>query len=288
MNIYNVNPNFINALRSKYPTILIHKNNESTSGGRKYIGVVMRIKDFNYYIPISSPHDHDYILDSEGNKKIKEDDIFTLRMKHIHSKTGEEVLDGSFKIGNMIPIPESEISIYNINEEKNEYLRKKLWNVYNFMKLNARTLNMRARRLIKVATLANKANEQKFMPFKSIQKDVALYTYNRFLYLHNNKIDLKDESFYNPEDGNKLYRVIGFDKTQPNYFLALPQKDLDKDNLTSAKIFAFDSSICVKEDIGEVLAKKGIESANRLLRARIKKYNQAEEIKTTKKGAFIL
>lgn len=273
MNIYNVNPNFINALRSKYPTILIHKNNESTSGGRKYIGIVMKIKDFNYYIPISSPHDHDYILDANGNKKIKEDDIFTLRMKHIHSKTREEILDGSFKIGNMIPIPESEISIYNINEENNEYLRNKLWNVYKFMKLNSKVLNMRARKLIKIACLANKKNAQKFMPFKSIQKDVALYTYNRFLYLHSNKVDLSNESFYNPEDGNKLYRVIGYDKSKDNYFLAIPQVDLDQQRLATAKIFTFEQGICIKEDVGEELEKKGLINATKLLKMRIRRYS---------------
>lgn len=288
MNIYNINPNFINALRSKYPTILIHKNDKSDSGGRKYIGVVMKIKDFNYYIPISSPHDHDYYFDSEGNKKIKDDDIFTLRMKHIQSKTGEEVLDGSFKIGNMIPIPESEISIYNINAENNEYLRNKLWNVYKFMKINAKTLNMRAKKLIRLAEIGNKAGELKFMPFKDLQNDVALYTFNRFLYLHNNEIDLSKESFYYPEDRNKLYRVIAFDKNYSEYFIALPQKDLDNQVLKNAKIFSFDQGICIKDEIGEQLEKKGLPSANRILKSKIKRYNQTDTIHKEKTGVFIL
>ena len=76
----------------------------------------------------------DIITIEFGNKVVKDDDLFTVRMTHIHSQTGQKLLDGCFRIGNMIPIPNSELSSFTIKSEPNSYLKKRLGEIYKFDK----------------------------------------------------------------------------------------------------------------------------------------------------------
>lgn len=90
------------------------------------------------------------------------------------------------------------------------------------------------------------------------------------------------------KEKNRLYRIIAFDKNCSDYFISLPQKDLDNQLLKNTKIFSIEQGICIKEDIGEQLEKKGLPSANRILKSKLKRYNQTDTIHKERTKIFIL
>ena len=77
---------------------------------RKYLGVVLTVNEFNYYIPMSSPKKSDYL--DLGNKIIRSDTKTIIR---IH-EGGR--LYGTLRISNMIPVPITELEPYIISSEK--------------------------------------------------------------------------------------------------------------------------------------------------------------------------
>lgn len=71
----------------------------------------MKIDEFNYYIPLSSPkRKHDFQL-KDGKMAIRKDSLIVIRL------VSEGMLLGTLQIGTMIPVPTSALSLYNINEE---------------------------------------------------------------------------------------------------------------------------------------------------------------------------
>lgn len=59
MKIYSVSDRYIEYLRKEEPNVYSNKINARTHT-RKYIGVVIQMNHYNYYIPMSSPKDSDY------------------------------------------------------------------------------------------------------------------------------------------------------------------------------------------------------------------------------------
>lgn len=78
-------------------------------------GVVITIGEFNYYIPMSSPKDSDYQIAGD-NKVIKKSIIPIIRIVVKNSK-GEKELKGTLRISHMIPVPETELELYDIENE---------------------------------------------------------------------------------------------------------------------------------------------------------------------------
>lgn len=64
---------------------------------RKYLGVVLNVNEFNYYISMSSPKKSDYI---DIDKKIIRNDTKTIIRIHDCNR-----LYGTLRISNMIPTP---------------------------------------------------------------------------------------------------------------------------------------------------------------------------------------
>ena len=72
---------------------------------RKYVGIVLTINGFNYYVPMSSPKKSDYV---DYQKKIIRKDTKTI----LRISNGER-LYGTLRISNMIPVPITELELYN-------------------------------------------------------------------------------------------------------------------------------------------------------------------------------
>lgn len=242
MNIYNVNPDFIKILRKKYPNVLTHKDDVSSNGGRKYFGIVLKVNDYNYYVPISKPHDKDYTVDAVGNKVVKDDDLFTVRMTHIHSQTGQKLLDGCFRIGNMIPIPNSELSSFTIKSEPNSYLKKSLGEIYKFAKINEQKLKDAAKMLINISRKAKGELKQKILPFKKIQKDVAEFTRVRIIQLQKNNHNLVDETFHSIDYGNNEVKIIHQSSSDSKYFVSVKDKQFRHNNFKSCDLMKIDNN----------------------------------------------
>ena len=108
LNLYSVSDKYINYLRQFDDKIYDNKE-EIRTHERKYLGVVLTVNEFNYYIPMSSPKKSDYI---DVNKKIIRKDTKTI----IRINDGVR-LYGTLRISNMIPVPITELEPYMLSNE---------------------------------------------------------------------------------------------------------------------------------------------------------------------------
>ena len=109
LNLYSVSNQYIKYLRQFDSRIYDNKDEDKTYE-RKYLGVVLTVNGFNYYIPMSSPKKSDYI-DYE-NQIIRNDTKTIIRMY-----SGDR-LYGTLRISNMIPVPITELEPYILSNEK--------------------------------------------------------------------------------------------------------------------------------------------------------------------------
>lgn len=133
MNIYNVNPDFINMLRRKYTTIMMPKDDLSSNGGRKYIGIVFEINEFNFFVPISSPSNKNYMNGYGGKLTAKDNTLFTFYVTH-KDKLGNNIIDSVLNYGNMLPIPDCELNVYKILDEPNPFFKEKFKRLFRYVK----------------------------------------------------------------------------------------------------------------------------------------------------------
>ena len=117
MQLYSISDEYINYLRKKFPRVYSNKENIRTHT-RKYLGAVIEIESHKYYIPLSSPKDkHDYIM-VDGKKTIRKNSLIVMR---IVSGTGDNMkLKGTLQIGTMIPVPDTEIELYDVENEQDQ------------------------------------------------------------------------------------------------------------------------------------------------------------------------
>ena len=123
LKIYSVSDEYIAYLRKEMPNVYSNKI-ENRAHTRKYVGVVIEISGYKYYIPMSSPKDTDYQIAGE-NRAIKKSIVPIIRMV-VKNTAGEKELKGTLRISHMIPVPESELELYDldnanlINKQKKE------------------------------------------------------------------------------------------------------------------------------------------------------------------------
>ena len=109
LNLYSISDKYIKYLMQFDKRIYDNKE-DSRTYKRKYIGVVLTINGYNYYIPMSSPKKSDYI---NYEKKIIRNDTKTIIRIHEGGR-----LYGTLRISNMIPVPITELEPYIIKDEK--------------------------------------------------------------------------------------------------------------------------------------------------------------------------
>ena len=108
LNLYSVSDKYIKYLR-QFENKIYDNKEEIRTHKRKYLGIVLTVNGFNYYIPMSSPKKSDY-LDFE--KKIIRKDTKTIIRIHEGGR-----LYGTLRISNMIPVPITELEPYFISNE---------------------------------------------------------------------------------------------------------------------------------------------------------------------------
>lgn len=114
--IYSVSDEYINYLREFIPNVYSNKQ-DNRSHTRKYVGTVLEIKGFKYFVPMSSPKESDYQIAGD-TKVIKKSIIPIIRMTE---KSGDsKELKGTLRISHMIPVPESELILYDLDNEADE------------------------------------------------------------------------------------------------------------------------------------------------------------------------
>lgn len=78
---------------------------------RKYIGVVLKINEFEYFAPLSSPKAADYFY-KKGVKQVKKSIIPIVRLV-----TDKGQLLGKIKLSNMIPVKSEQLTLYDVYGE---------------------------------------------------------------------------------------------------------------------------------------------------------------------------
>lgn len=109
LSLYSVSDKYIKYLKQFEDKIYDNKEDTRTHN-RKYLGVVLTINDFNYYIPMSSPKKSDYL---DFDKKIIRPHTKTIIRIHDNNR-----LYGTLRISNMIPVPISQLNPYILSNEK--------------------------------------------------------------------------------------------------------------------------------------------------------------------------
>ena len=165
MRLYSISDDYIEYLRKVFPRVYSNKiaNRIHT---RKYLGVVFKLNDFNYYIPLSSPKDaHDYII-LNGKKAIRKDSIIVIRM------VVKGTLKGTLQIGTMIPVPDKALIQYNLQDEQDISYKELVQDEIIFIRKNANRIIKTAKLLYSKKTKGTHKNPviDKVLDFKSIEE----------------------------------------------------------------------------------------------------------------------
>ena len=139
---------YISYLQKTEPKVMSNKVKERTYH-RKYIGIIEELDGFKYFVPLSSPKDKDY---KDG--KIRKDSLTTIYVKN--SKT----LFAKLRFNNMIPVPESEIVNYDLNDEGDLKYKLIVYNELYFIRQNADKIEKTAKNLYKAKK--NQENEPEY------------------------------------------------------------------------------------------------------------------------------
>ena len=144
--VYSVSDKYISYLRDKYPNVYSNKV-ENRTHTRKYVGIVITMGEYNYYIPMSSPKDTDYQV-AGATEVIKKSIIPIIRIA-VKNSAGEKELKGTLRISHMIPVPESELELYDLENETDEAYKDLVQNEIIFIRKNQEKIRNNAEVLYK-------------------------------------------------------------------------------------------------------------------------------------------
>ena len=153
LKVYSVSDAYIQYLRKHNPNVYSNKV-ENRIHTRKYIGVVIELAGYKYYIPMSSPKDTDYQIAGTG-KVIKKSIVPIMRIV-IKNNKGEKELKGTLRISHMIPVPETELELYDLDNEPDVEYKNLVQNEVVFIRKHREKIIANAQLIYK----QKKANDQ--------------------------------------------------------------------------------------------------------------------------------
>lgn len=133
LKIYSVSDRYIKYLRNQYPNVYSNKEEKRTHT-RKYVGVVLVIGGYKYYIPMSSPKDTDYQY--AGGKLVIKKSIVPIMRIIVKNSTGEKELKATLRLSHMIPVPDSELDLYDVENEPDLQYKDLIQNEIIFIRKN--------------------------------------------------------------------------------------------------------------------------------------------------------
>ncbi|MCF0237833.1 MAG: type III toxin-antitoxin system ToxN/AbiQ family toxin, partial [Sphaerochaetaceae bacterium] len=105
--LYLISDEYIEFL-SKYNNHVMSNKPTERTYHRKYIGLLTKLGGLTYFVPMSSPKSKDYIPNTHN---IRKDSLTTIYIKNKNNYLG------SIRFNLMIPVPESELTLYDLNNE---------------------------------------------------------------------------------------------------------------------------------------------------------------------------
>lgn len=128
LRLYTLNDDFIEDLRNNVSEHVFSNDDPNYHHTRKYLGVLLSINGFSYYAPLSSPKKSDYMYIKE-HRVIRNSILSIIRMVET-DENGKRSLLGTIKLSNMLPVPQSMLVEYDLDNEtdsdyKNLVLKEK-------------------------------------------------------------------------------------------------------------------------------------------------------------------
>lgn len=186
--IFSVSDRYISFLRADPQLRKVFDNKIDTRlHTRKYLGAVFVHEDFHYFIPFSSPKDSDYKVMRDGTKAIRKSIIPIIRMTTNDTITGATELKGTLKLSNMIPVPESELTPYDISQESDINYRQVVQKEWGYIRSNMNMIIKYAQVLYnqktRCATLFKKSKEPGYLSgtldFKYVEEKCRAFQDNQ-------------------------------------------------------------------------------------------------------------
>lgn len=131
--LYSVSDRYISYLREKYPNVYSNKI-DTRIHTRKYLGVVLKLGKYNYYIPMSSPKQTDYQI--AGNHFVIKKSIVPIVRIVVKNTKGEKELKATLRLSHMIPVPDSELELYDLDNEPDKAYRDLVQNEMIYIRKN--------------------------------------------------------------------------------------------------------------------------------------------------------
>lgn len=116
---------------------------------RKYLGVLTELNGFHYFIPLSSPKEKDYNKSGE----IKNDSAITIYIRN------KQKLYGTLRLNCMIPVPDSELIKYDLNDEGDLRYKMLVLNELYFVRANSTRIESAAKNLYGRKTAEHKPED---------------------------------------------------------------------------------------------------------------------------------
>lgn len=146
LKLYEISEEYISYISTVEKNVFSSKGNDRNHT-RKYLGIVYSINGYNYYIPLSSPKNSDYRMEN-GVQKIRGSIVPIIRITS-QSSSGELELKGTLKLSNMIPVPVSELTLYDIEHEPDLFYKALIHKEMLFIRKNKNKIIQNAKILYK-------------------------------------------------------------------------------------------------------------------------------------------
>lgn len=146
LKLYEISEQYISYLRS-FDNLVFSSKEDDRKHTRKYLGVVYTINNYNYFIPLSSPKHTDYQM-MNGKRQIRKSIIPIIRITAL-ANSGVLELKGTLKLSNMIPVPASELTLYDLEHESDSFYKTLIHKELLFIRKNKNKITQYAEILYK-------------------------------------------------------------------------------------------------------------------------------------------
>ena len=172
--LYSVSDTYIEYLRNVFLNFYSNKLTTRVHT-RKYVGTVIQIENFKYYIPLSSPKESDY--KNVGNKMIIRKSIVPIVRITVKNSKGEQELKGTLRISHMIPVPDAELELYDVDGEKDKAYKDLVQNELIFIRKNKDRILSNAKLIYKQKKLNDQSAGyiKSALPYTELEKICAAY-----------------------------------------------------------------------------------------------------------------
>ena len=144
--IYSVSDRYISYLREKFPNVYSNKM-DTRIHTRKYLGVVLQVGEYKYYIPMSSPKQTDYQI--AGDNMVIKKSIVPIMRVVVKNTKGERELKATLRLSHMIPVPASELELYDLDNEPDTAYKDLVQNEIIFIRKNQEKISANAQLIYK-------------------------------------------------------------------------------------------------------------------------------------------